>query len=838
MKLKESIYTIKYSLFAATVIAVLLSLPAQAQEVNGLNGWSIFLDPGHSQTENQGAFGYSEAEKTLRVALALREMLLEQTDIDTVYMSRMTDAESVELTQRTDLANNLQPDFYYSIHSNAGSSSTNNTLMLYGGWQENGVVVEKTPNGGKDMGDFLTEELTDAMRIPTIGNWADRTFYQGFVNHSNTWPYLHVNRESDMASVLSEGGFHTNPTQQQRNLNADWKRLEARAAFWSVLRYMEAERPQMGIMTGFITNKEDNRPLNGITITIDDKSYTTDTYESLFHEYSAVPGELRNGFYYLEELSNELVDVYVEGPGYYADTLQTEVLSDDFTFLDIKLISNVPPYIASTFPAEGDSILEPGDPIEIRFSRDMNQTSVESAFSASENFEGEISWENNRIMFLSTDSLLYKTAYFISIDSTAFDASPYAHHLDADGDSVSGGVFTLNFKTAEEDTLPPAIVDVYPSIVDESELLPIIGVTFDEHLDINQLSNSSLKLSRDGEELTGTRQYYEVGKKSIFHFFPDEKLLPNAEYIITVAATVTDEKGNNIGADKEFIFNTTNRDIATEVVIDNFDSGNSAWWAPDQSGSSNAFISDITKMESETSIVNEHTNSAAALRLNYGWDINESGHLIRQYKAAGTPNFSDSHIIKAYVFGDGLGNQLRFVVDEDPGYEASNWITVDWIGWRAVTWDMANDDVNGWVNGNGTVQGTLHFDSFQLTYTEGKENIGFYIFDDLIALKYGEPTSNEEPVSEGLPTQIALEQNYPNPFNPVTTISYKLPVNGKVRLDVFDIMGRKVATLVDGQMEAGTHQVAFDASALASGVYLYRLRVNETLLSKKMLLMK
>ncbi|TVQ69473.1 MAG: T9SS C-terminal target domain-containing protein [Balneolaceae bacterium] len=89
-----------------------------------------------------------------------------------------------------------------------------------------------------------------------------------------------------------------------------------------------------------------------------------------------------------------------------------------------------------------------------------------------------------------------------------------------------------------------------------------------------------------------------------------------------------------------------------------------------------------------------------------------------------------------------------------------------------------------------------------------------------------------------LPVEFALSGNYPNPFNPSTTIRYDLHESTQVTLTVFDVYGRRVATLASGSMEAGTHSAVFDASGLASGVYLYRLSSPAQSLTGKMVLTK
>jgi hypothetical protein len=88
------------------------------------------------------------------------------------------------------------------------------------------------------------------------------------------------------------------------------------------------------------------------------------------------------------------------------------------------------------------------------------------------------------------------------------------------------------------------------------------------------------------------------------------------------------------------------------------------------------------------------------------------------------------------------------------------------------------------------------------------------------------------------PHSFALEQNYPNPFNPSTSIKFELAKSSDVKLSVYDILGREVSVLVNERRDAGVHEVRFDGSNLASGVYFYRLQAGDFVSSKKLLLLK
>jgi hypothetical protein len=184
---------------------------------------------------------------------------------------------------------------------------------------------------------------------------------------------------------------------------------------------------------------------------------------------------------------------------------------------------------------------------------------------------------------------------------------------------------------------------------------------------------------------------------------------------------------------------------------------------------------------------------------------------------------------------------MRFAIeDQDAGLarlEVSPWKTIDWIGWKLISWDIATEGVGSWI-GNGVLNGTLRIESIQLTRGDSSTTFGTLWFDDLRIAERVLATNQTEDQPSELPLGIELDQNYPNPFNPSTTISFSLPESGHVEVSVYSVTGQKVADLVNFVMGAGKQQVVFDASKLASGTYIYRLRFGGQERSRKMVLVK
>ncbi|MFZ2324834.1 MAG: Ig-like domain-containing protein, partial [Ignavibacteriaceae bacterium] len=603
-------------IFYISSLLLVFSNISFSQPITGLSGWNIYLDPGHSQYENMGIYNYSEAEKNLGVALHLRQMLLDWTDIDTVYICRTNSTVIVGLRQRTDDANAKGAAHYHSIHSDAGGTTANSTLIM---WGQIGIGgPEKTPYGGKRMSQIMVGLLTAGMRTTTRGAMGDRDFYQA----DNPWPYLSVNHYSTMASELSEAGFHTNPTQNQLNMNDKWKRLEAKTMFWTILKYHNIERPFAGTVVGIIKDSESGLAVNGAVATLNGQSDTTDTYQSLFYKYSTGDSTLlRNGFYYFEDIPAGTHQLQVTAPGFDPYTVDVTTADTFFTFQDVKLISNVSPTITSTSPVDNDSLYPGKNNITINFSRPINIATVDSNIVFSPDVSAAFTWSSgNKTLTINTTNFDFDTVYQITVKGNIEDQ--YEHLFDGNGDGVSGDDYVFNIKTKVEDMIPPSVVDVYPAAnATNVELKPIINVSFDEPLNTSTVS-TRIKVIKNSDQSNASYilRHYSVNRRSVLNFFITAPLTENESYSIKILAGIEDSFGNPTTSDYYYEFTTGNSNYLSQTIIDNFESGISNWWQPSQSGSTVGTISELTNISAVSSIFNINTSSTKSMRVNYSYD--------------------------------------------------------------------------------------------------------------------------------------------------------------------------------------------------------------------------
>ncbi|WP_421773284.1 T9SS type A sorting domain-containing protein [Gracilimonas sp.] len=157
----------------------------------------------------------------------------------------------------------------------------------------------------------------------------------------------------------------------------------------------------------------------------------------------------------------------------------------------------------------------------------------------------------------------------------------------------------------------------------------------------------------------------------------------------------------------------------------------------------------------------------------------------------------------------------------------------DWLAFNnmsGVAFEDSSSDAELVFNTRGISAGT--YETILQVSTNDPVN---RLIEVPVTLNVNQEVANE---TEEVPEQVTLQQNYPNPFNPTTSIRFNLNQASKVKLDVFNIQGQKVATLLNENRTSGEHQITFNAQHLSSGIYIYRLQTGAQTLTRKMVLIK
>jgi N-acetylmuramoyl-L-alanine amidase len=818
------------------VVLILVLLPflvgsATAQRTD-LSGLFFCVDPGHGghnpandrRIEPDPGIVFWESESNFQKALLLDTLLQQQGAA--VILTRYTndypnDADEPTLTQRWQLANANNVDWFHSIHSNAFNGVTNYTLVLL---KEDIATRQPAFPQALTMSNIMSPRIRAKLRTSSSSVALDYTFYGG----SNGGFNLGVLRGLTMPGELSEGSFHDVFPETRRLLNNHYRKMEAYALRNSIMQYYSVPADTLGIVAGIQTEIGTARPLNEARVRLlpEDIVFDGDTFN--------------NGFFMFDQLVPGQKTVRFETPDYTVDSALVTVGTGATVFADKMLESVFPPRVTSTVPVEGDTLFSAARSLSFQFSKVMDTASVRNAFSITPPVSGTFSWsKNNTSMVFDPDSVLPFYVYFaLRIDTTAQSAG--GQSLDGDGDGVSGDPFVLTFRTRDVDAFAPVILARYPS-ADATLPSPtsVLNVTFDEFLDQATVSLTNIVVQKvGGSILPRTLQYWESGIKGGVNIYLASALEPGASYRMRVSG-LADVVGNAVPVSDpaslwQFSVSPTTFAYAP---VEPFDSSLVNWFQPGASGSTTGIDSAFFMFDANSGVPGIDPNLGAA-RLRYYWNTSASDWLIREYLSSGAPRSvlfqRQKTILQVYVLGDGSGNQFRFAVDDSvdvfPGgtatnHEVSRWYPIDWIGWRLVEWDLENDSVGSWI-GNGILEGQLRFDSFQLRYLPGAASpSGSIVFDQLQIATQSVTSVNTG--GEGVPRAVELQQNFPNPFNPTTTIRFSLPEAAVVRLEIYDILGRAVTTLVDDVIGAGTHSVMWNARSssgaeVSSGMYFAR----------------
>ena len=734
----KTINIFKKSAVIAAMCAMALPVFAQentetpAKEITGWGDFKLFLDPGHSMRENRGLWGYSEAEKVFVIAQTMKEYLLTYTDMpaENLMLCREDEVTEVGLEERSDMANAWGADFYYSIHSDA-SADNNTTVTLFGGWMKNGVEVEKTPNGGKAFGEILCPNLTDMMMdfacTGTRGNWYDRCFYmRGETTHANQYPYLSVNRRSNMASLLSEGAYHTIAAQQQLNINVEYKRLEALAAFQSILKYRGLQVPSQSFLAGIIRNSENSTPINGVKVTVDGKTYTTDTWESVFNKYTKNENLIHNGFYFFEGLTiGQTYDVTFECDGFETKTVQVTIkdgqqgATKDFVTVQHIEMTSTSPAKVDAISVEDATNVSPLYPVTITFSRNMDKESVEKAITINNGGEISFSWVNDYTLNLDITKLDPMWTYDITIDGSIAKNSQTNQFFDGDGDGVEGGNYVLSITIAEPDVVAPQVTTTYPAADATAEFaqMPPIRIEYDEEIIWNSDKHAeciTLKDS-DGKVYEGTTTHAVVAGKSVVHFYTNDTIPADKCFLVSVKAGLPDMSGNET-EEFNFRFLSEYRTKTSSTVLFPLTSAD-GFWAPNGSGSTSGLTDEGNSTTSSTLAPNKNTAGSALMTYSFDEYFANEVWQIREYTPTqsgvnANRNISDG-ILTFWLYGDGSNNAISAMlrINNSELKHQDPQTTINFRGWNLIKWDIKNEPFAHFT-GESTTISTWRFDSF------------------------------------------------------------------------------------------------------------------------------
>jgi len=733
--MKEEKYMKKFLSFVA-LFAIVCSFSALAQDkVTGFSNLKLYIDPGHSKTDNKGYGGYSEAEKVLQVAYAIKEYMTTYTDMPeaNIKFSRYTDTdEEIPFQTKADQAYAMGAHLYYSPHSNAPSVTSFVTVFLYGGRRltSGATPIEKLPEGGKLFGEILTGDLPSVLRgirsDGTVKPDASRGAVNDLVNYnsSSLTPYLAINRTTTgptpTPSLLSEMGFHTNPAQNMQFVNVEHKRMQGYANYQSIVKYLSEKElgarkdpVQVGIATGFVFDNETMAPINGAKITVTEsgktpKVYTTNTYASLPNKYLFPPEEFGNGFYWIEGFTpGATVDIKVEATGFATQqttlTIPATVGATTIQGLGVKdfqLLNEMPAKVktvATTNDLRGKVIAR--YPMDVVFDRKMDKTSVENAFSISPATDVTFSWPNEFTLRVDISKLGFETNYTLTIDGSKAKNSATNDLLDGDGDGKAGGNYVKTFTTSDMDSDPPKIVSWDPQGAQEESLRPIVRIEFDEFLNELTFGHTPITVTdKDGNTVGGVFSYYTTANfKSVMHYVFNEDLKSQKTYTVALVEGIEDMYGNAIADQFTFDFIARPRQTTLIHALANFNGSLDAnWWDATGSGST---VGVVTGTPSATKCVGDSkvkptAESAGSVRMDYQWLSTHASPIIRWHFNVFAPRFSPKdNTIQYYLFGDGSNTRVTCALrDTNVGsFFAHQYQVLDWVGWKQISWDITNE---------------------------------------------------------------------------------------------------------------------------------------------------
>ena len=835
--------------------------PLHAQRAD-LSGLKFCIDPGHGG-HNPATDRYVvpdpgtdfwESESNFQKAMRLDTLLRARGAwvILTRYTNDYPTDDEPSLTARWQLANANNVNWFHSIHSNASglasNTSVNYTLVLV-----KEVISTRQPAFPEDvtMGNLVGPSIQSKLRDQPRSTWTylDYTFYGGTSGGYN----LGVLSGLTMPGELSEGSFHDYFPETRRLMNNLYLKMEAYAIRNAFMQYFGVPADTLGIIAGIQSDLATSKNINlsRVRLLPVNRVVTGDSYN--------------NGFYMFDSLPAGTYTMRFETPGYSPDSIQVILGRGATTFVDRSLVAQANPTVLLTSPVNNDTTVVVTQPVVITFSKPMDTASVRTAFSVTPSVAGTLQWgnANSQLTFTPAAYLDAAVAYQVRIDTAARSAS--GQSFDGNGDGTGGDPFVLKFTTKYFDVFPPVIAASFPgSLVQLPAPTPVVNMTFNEPLNQTTVNASNFVIQQvGGSQQARTLEYQEAnGKGGVTMYLPSGIVAGNS-YRVRVSR-VADLLGNTLPTTTSYVWDfSVAPGIYSTTVIDSANPGTTGCIAP-TAPADRLGVDSLTVGATSARGVGSVAGNPGSLNVSCSWDTTQSVTSLRipldTASAGGHLRFRKSGtVLRAYVYGDAGNAQVCFVVNDSVDAfpsgppartEQSRWVSIDWVGWRALHWDLEADTA-GTGTGNGQLEGLMRFAGMKFRYVPAVSKRTLQLSIDQIEVIQRGTTGVADGPQE-MPLAFALYPAYPNPFNPSTTIGFTIPGAGSVRgatnsefryqnseigipgsswvrLSIYDILGREVATLVDGVQVPGHHSVTWEPGGsrggAATGVYIARLIV-------------
>lgn len=796
---------------------ILLFIFAFALNFNAqtLSGAKICIDPGHGGHDPANdryiaATGFWESDGNWAKANILKPMLTNLGANVKLTRTGNNDSDDLELSTRCQIANDFGADYFHSIHSNGYLGQSNYTLMLFRGY-DNAPVYAKA----KTMGEYLMNNIQAANRTTAKYNRGDWSFYPDWGTSG-----LGVLRTLNMAGTLSEGSFHDYIPESWRLMNQAYRYHEMVAITRSFIQLYNDFEYSHGVIAGIVRDPsitvsyfyisslgDAKKPINNVKVTLQpgNRVFTGDN--------------MNNGFFLFDSVAPGTYKLYFEAENYAYDSSTVTVFANKTTFADKNLTQAAnynPPTVVTVTPANNAQNVRLKASITFNFDIVMDKTSTQSAFEITPNIAGLFTWSDNdkTMMFTPTAFYTANTQYTVKLKNTA--KSMFNVNMTND--------FVTTFTTRNKLNL----LSAYPQ--DNAEKIsPTVNVRvlFDAPLKQSTLSGGNVSFtSSNGAsipiyvDLNG----YALGKIT---FDPQSALIPGETYKLTIKSGVGDMEGLFLGQDYVFNFKIDDEVYQSGQVLDQFEVIG-GWWDPNNSGSTVGTDPDATTF---TIVTDKKVNGSRSGKINY--KFTGSNGVVRTHNST-KPSIGSSTTSKVgvWVYGDLSYNTLEYWFYYNSSSNAIVAVdTINWTGWKLK-----------YIN-SGDIAGTGDklFHSIVIKQTANGATTGFIYVDDL--QKDIITDVQEENSVNVVPKEFVLNQNYPNPFNPSTNISFSIPKSENVKLTIYNLLGEKVTTLVNSEMNVGNHKVTWNGKndfgiTVPSGVYFYKLETPSFSQSRKMMLLK